>query len=207
MNPEVDVFFEEGCGRCRMGGTPACKIHTWQKEARLLRQIILETGLNEDRKWGFPCYTLKNKNILMLAVFKNYCSVSFFKGALLKDPEKLLISPGENSNSVRQIRCTEETNIMNLADSIKRYIYEAVEIEKAGLKVPIVPSSATDVPLELQHQFDEDATFKTAFEALTPGRQRGYLLYFSAAKQPQTRRARIEKYKAHILQGKGFHDR
>mgnify|MGYP000953998279 FL=1 len=169
--------------------------------------VTEETGLNEDRKWGFPCYTLKNKNILMLAVFKNYCSVSFFKGALLKDPEKLLISPGENSNSVRQIRCTEETNIMNLADSIKRYIYEAVEIEKAGLKVPIVPSSATDVPLELQHQFDEDAAFKTAFEALTPGRQRGYLLYFSAAKQPQTRRARIEKHKAHILQGKGFHDR
>lgn len=206
MNRQVDMYLIDGCGRCHLGGTPECKVHSWKKELALLRSIILDTGLNEELKWGMPCYTFQKNNVLILAAFKHYCSISFFKGSLLKDPEGVLNKPGENSQAARLFKFTNVKEIVKLENTIKTYIQEAVEIEKAGLKVNFKKVSEFKVPEEFQNKLNEMPVLKKAFYSLTPGRQRGYLLYFSEAKQAKTREARIEKYLDKILNGKGITD-
>ncbi|MGE0560246.1 MAG: DUF1801 domain-containing protein [Flavobacteriales bacterium] len=192
MNPKVDEFLS--------------KTKKWQKELALLRVIILECGLDEDFKWKHPCYTFKGNNIVLIHGFKDYCALLFMKGALLKDSENMLIQQTENVQSGRQIRFTNAQQIMELKPILKAYIFEAIEVEKLGLKVDFKKSTNLTYPEELQKKLDEDKAFKTAFEALTPGRQRAYNLYFSAPKQSATRVTRIEKYTQQILDGFGFND-
>ncbi|MCB0641494.1 MAG: YdeI/OmpD-associated family protein [Phaeodactylibacter sp.] len=207
MNPAVDDYLSEGCGRCPLGGTPECKVHRWTQELVHLRRIVLECGLEEARKWGVPCYTYQDGNVLIVSAFNDYCALSFFKGSLLKDELGLLEKPGENSQAARLFRFTNLPQILDQEDILKAYIFEAIEIEKAGLDVAYKATSEFDVPDELVDVFDDDPQFREAFEALTPGRQRGYLLHFSGAKQSKTRKARIEKYRKQIFDGKGMHDR
>jgi len=192
MNPKVDFFFS--------------KAKNWQKEFEKLRKIILDTGLTEELKWGCPCYTFQKSNIVLIHGFKEYCALLFFKGALLNDPERILIRQTENVQSARQVRFTNLKEINKMAPVLKAYIYEAIEIEKAGLKVNLKKSSEYPVSDEFQKKLDKVKGLKTAFDALTPGRQRAYLLYFSAPKQPKTREARVEKCIPQILKGKGLDD-
>jgi uncharacterized protein YdeI (YjbR/CyaY-like superfamily) len=205
MTTNVEIYFSEGCGRCSLGGTPECKVHTWQQELIALRRIVLECGLDEECKWGVPCYTFQGKNILMVSALKDSCILSFFKGSLLHDEHGLLSFAGENSQVAKMFRFTRAEDILMLEELIKTYIFEAVEVEKAGLKVP--KSAAPELPEELLQKFEEMPAFQVAFEALTPGRQRGYLLYFSQPKQAQTRENRIEKCVPKILNGEGLHDK
>ena len=192
MNPKVDFFFN--------------KADKWQDEFEKLRTIVLDCGLTEELKWGVPCYTFQQKNVILLGAFKQYSVLSFFKGALLHDAHAILTLPGENTQAGRVIRFTEVHEIIKIEKTIKEYIFEAIEIEKAALKVPLKNTSEYPFPTELHHKFDEIPTLKTAFEALTPGRQRGYLLHFSAPKQAKTRMSRIEKCMPLIFQGKGLND-
>ena len=171
-----------------------------------LREILLDCQLTEALKWRVPCYTFQNNNIALLGGFKEYCTLSFFKGVLLADTNNILVSPGENSQSVRLIKFTDTKEIMELKPVLKAYIHEAIEVEKAGLKVDFKQKNQLDLVIELQHAMGKDPALKTAFEALTPGRQRAYNLYFSAPKQAKTRTSRIEKYVPKILEGKGFND-
>ncbi len=205
MNKTVDNYLLNGCERCSLGGTPDCKVYQWTSELDLLRKTVLECGLNEDCKWGVPCYTYRGNNILLISAFKTYCAISFFKGALLADKNELLEKPGKYSQSTRLIKFTNLKEIQNIKAILKTYIFEAVEIEKAGLKVEF-KKNPEPVPAELENKFEEDLSLKNAFEALTPGRQRGYILYFSQAKQAKTRIARIEKCTEMILNGKGLND-
>lgn len=191
MNPAVDEFLSTA---------------KWQKEMVQLRSIVLECELIEELKWRQPCYTYKDGNILLIGGFKDYCTLSFFKGVLLSDTNALLVKPGENSQTVRMMKFTDVKEILDLKSVIKTYIYEAIEVEKSGVKVDFKESKALTLPDELLLRFDQNPEFKSAFEALTPGRQRGYNLYFSAPKQSKTREARIEKYVPRILNGKGIHD-
>ncbi|MCB9263151.1 MAG: YdeI/OmpD-associated family protein [Flavobacteriales bacterium] len=206
MNPEVDKFLIDGCGRCSLYQTPQCKVHRWPHELRLLRQIVLDTGLEEQIKWGFPCYTLNNANIVMISPFKEHCVLSFFKGVLLNDSEKILENPGENSQSVKFARFTDVKRIEQLETTLKNYIFEAIEVERQGLKPDFKQKDELEYPEELVQKMEHDANFKNAFEALTPGRKRGYILHFTSSKQSKTRMARIEKYAPLILEGKGMHD-
>lgn len=192
MNPKVDDFLS--------------KTKKWQQELTLLRAIILECGLDEDFKWMHPCYTVKGSNIVLIHGFKEYCALLFMKGVLLKDTENLLIQQTENVQSGRQIRFTNAQQIMDMKPILKAYIFEAVEVEKLGLKVDFKKSTDLTYPEELQNKLAENKAFKIAFEALTPGRQRAYNLYFSAPKQAKTRETRIEKYTQQILDGIGFND-
>ncbi|WP_200977417.1 YdeI family protein [Echinicola sp. 20G] len=193
MNTKVDLFLE--------------KAQKWQDEMKLMRKIALDCGLTEDFKWMHPCYTLKGNNVVLIHQFKEYCAFLFHKGALLKDPENILIQQTKNVQSARQIRFTHIDDIVKQQATIKAYIYEAIEIEKAGLVVEMKKTTEFDVPEELEDKFKETPSFKTAFEALTPGRQRGYLLHFSQAKQAKTRISRIEKAMPDIFEGKGLNDR
>ncbi|MEZ4905134.1 MAG: YdeI/OmpD-associated family protein [Spirosomataceae bacterium] len=206
LNPKVDVFFEDGCGRCPLGGTPQCKVHDWHNELKLLRNIVLDCGLTEELKWGVPCYTFQKTNVILLGAFKESCTLSFLKGTLLQDEHGILSKPGENSQSARLIRFTHAKEIIEMKALLKAYIYESIEIERAGLKVDFKAKNELVYPKELQIELDKDPSLKAAFEALTPGRQRGYLLYIAAPKQAKTRAARIEKYRQKILDGRGFHD-
>lgn len=192
MNPKVDFFFD--------------KEKKWQHEIEKLRAICLGTGLNEQLKWGCPCYALEGKNIVLIHTFKEYCALLFFKGALINDAEGILIRQTENVQAARQIRFTDLREIIDREAVIKAYIFEAIEVEKAGLKVELKKTDEFNMPDEFQYKLDHIPALKTAFEALTPGRQRAYLLYFSQAKQPRTREARIEKYIPQILNGKGLND-
>ena len=178
----------------------------WENELKKLREILLGTELNEEFKWRAPCYTYNNKNILMLAHFKDSCRVSFFKGVLLKDEKNLLFKPGKNSQSSKYLQFENLQEIESLQKLIPLYVKEAINIERQGKKVPMKAKSELEIPKELQDQFDEDPSFSDAFYSLTPGRQRGYVLHFSGAKQASTRVSRIEKYKNRIFDGKGFHD-
>lgn len=206
MNKSVDNYLLEGCGRCPLGGTPDCKVHNWTSELEKLRKIVLECGLSEESKWGAPCYTFRNKNVLMVSALKEYCCISFFKGSVLSDSKNLLVKPGPNSQSVRIFKFKNLNEIIKIESDIKAYILESIEVEKAGLKVPF-KKSPEPVPEELEALFEEDPVVKTAFEALTPGRQRGYILHFSQPKQSRTRVSRINKCVPMILSGIGLHDK
>jgi len=206
MNPKIDTYLEKGCGRCSLVGTPQCKVHRWSTELILLRKLVLECGLKEELKWSMPCYTHQNKNILMIAAFKNYCSLSFFKGALLQDSNELLVKPGDNSQAIRQFRFTSSKEIHQIQEDIKRYVFESIEIEEAGLKIEFKKETET-FPEELLQKFKQDSKLKSAFVKLTPGRQRGYLLHFNQAKQSMTRIVRIEKNTPLILSGKGLNEK
>ena len=192
MNPKVDFFFD--------------KAKQWQKEFEKLRTIALDTELEEDLKWGCPCYTYQGKNIFLIHGFKEYCALLFFKGALMKDPENILIQQTENVQAARQIRFTDVKQIIDLEKVLKTYMFEAAEIEESGAKVEMKKTREFEMPDEFQKKLDENDELKEAFEALTPGRQRAYLLHFSSAKQSKTRESRIEKYIPEILNGKGLND-
>ncbi len=207
MNRHADTYFTAGCGRCPKGGTPECKvISTWQAELAALRALVLASGLTEECKWGVPCYTSEKNNIVLIHAFKDYCALLFFKGALLKDAKRILIQQTENVQSARQLRFTDVREIVALKSTIKAYLQEAIAVEKAGLKVIKKETAEFAIPEEFQAKLDTSPALKTAFEALTPGRQRGYLLHFGSAKQAKTREARIEKCTPQILNGKGLLD-
>ena len=192
MNPKVDDFVSEAT--------------KWQAEIKQLRTLLLDGGLTEEFKWRTPCYSFQGNNVVIIGCFKNYCTLSFFKGALLQDSHKVLSKPGENSQAVRFFKFTNLEEITEQKPTIKAYIYEAIEIEKAGLKVPFKKNTELEWVAELQMALDKNPALKTAFNTLTPGRQRAYNLYFSEAKQPKTRETRIEKYTQRILNGKGIND-
>lgn len=192
MNPKVDFYFS--------------KNEKWQKEIEKLRTIVLSCGLTEELKWGCPCYTFEKKNIVLIHVFKEYCGLLFFKGALLNDANSILIQQTENVQAARQARFTSIKDVVKNEKTLKACIYEAIEVEKAGLKVALKKTKEYDVPEEFKKKLDKNAALKKAFYALTPGRQRGYLLHFSAAKQSTTRKSRIEKFIPQILTGKGLND-
>lgn len=192
MNSKVDLYIN--------------KLKNWREETEQLRRIILDCGLTEEFKWRVPCYTFNNNNVVIIGVFKEYCTLSFFKGVLLKDTNGILVAPGENSQSVRMIKFTAVQEIVKMETIIKPYIYEAIEVERAGLKVEFNEKTELKFSEELITKFDKNPALKNAFEALTPGRQRAYNLYFSAPKQSKTRESRIEKYMQRILDGKGIND-
>ncbi len=206
MNSKVDTYLIDGCGRCPLGGTPACKVNNWQKELKKLRQIVLDCGLTEELKWGVPCYTFRNNNVVIVSALKEYCVLSFFKGILLNDAMGILQKPGENTQADRLIRFTNFHEITEMEPALKTYIYEAIEVEKAGLKVNY-EKNPEPLPEEFQNALDENPELRNAFEALTPGRQRGYILHISQPKQSKTRISRIEKCMPLIFNGKGLNDR
>jgi uncharacterized protein YdeI (YjbR/CyaY-like superfamily) len=206
MIANVETYFDEGCGRCSKMGTPLCNVRTWESELQVVRRIILETGLVEELKWSHPCYTFKNKNILILGTTKNYCFIGFFKGVLLEDKQKVLIAQTENMQSSRQLQFTNIAQILELENTIKAYIFEAIEVEKSGVKVEYKKAETMPIPEEFQHYLDTDDELKIAFEGLTPGRQKGYLLHFSDPKQSKTKTARVEKWMSQIKRGKGMND-
>lgn len=191
MNPKADFYFEKG---------------KWQKETKQLRKIALSCGLEEELKWGCPCYTFEGSNTVLIHVFKEYCAYLFFKGALLKDTDGMLIQQTENVQAARQIRFTDIKEITQNVAVLKAYIYQAIEVERAGLKVPLKKTKQFEVVAEFKERLDKDKELKKAFEALTPGRQRAYLLHFSSAKQAKTRISRIEKSAPQIFEGKGLND-
>src|SRR5436189_6380992 len=191
-NPKVDFFFS--------------KAKKWKEEFERLRAIVLDCGLSEQLKWGKPCYTFQKSNIVLIHGFKDYCALLFMKGALLRDAKGILVQQTENVQAARQIRFTNVREIVKMEPVLKVYIKEAIEVEKAGLDVDYKKTSEFVIPEEFQNRLDEFPALKTAFDALTPGRQRGYILYFSGAKQSKTRESRVEKCVQQILDGKGFND-
>jgi len=191
-NPKVDFFFN--------------KASKWQEEYEKLRTIALACGLAEELKWGCPCYALNDQNIVLIHGFKEYCALLFFKGALLKDSSGILVQQTKDVQSARQMRFTNLVEIVDSESTIKAYIHEAIEVETAGLKVVLKTTAEYDVPAEFQSKLDRIPALKTAFEALTPGRQRGYLYFFSQPKQSKTRETRVEKYIPKILDGRGVDD-
>ncbi len=192
MNPKVDEYLR--------------KTKKWQEEFEKLRMISLDCGLTEELKWGKPCYTFEKSNIVLIHGFKEYCALLFFKGALLKDAKGILIQQTENVQAGRQIRFTNVREIVKIKTVLKAYIHEAIEVEKAGLKVKYKKTSEFKIPEEFQNKLDETPALKKAFDALTPGRQRGYIFYFSQPKQSTTRVSRVEKCMQQILKGKGLND-
>jgi uncharacterized protein YdeI (YjbR/CyaY-like superfamily) len=192
MNPKVDAYLR--------------KAKKWQQEMKKLRRIILDCQLTEELKWGKPCYTFQKKIIVLVIEFKEYCALLFSKGALLNDASGILIKPGENTQAARQIRFTDVREIVEMETILKAYICEAIEAEKAGLKVKFKRNTELIFPEEFQNKLDENPALKTAFSALTPGRQRAYNLYFSAPKQSKTRESRVDKCMRQILKGKGLSD-
>lgn len=192
MNPKVDFYFN--------------KAKKWREEFEKLRVIVLDCGLTEELKWGNPCYTLEKSNIVLIHGFKEYCALLFFKGVLLKDVKDILVQQTENVQAARQMRFTNILEIIKMEPTVKAYIKEAIKVEKAGLKVALKETKEFKMPVEFKNVLDDNPHLKTAFYGLTPGRQRGYLLYFSAAKQSKTRESRIEKCMQQILDGKGLDD-
>jgi uncharacterized protein YdeI (YjbR/CyaY-like superfamily) len=192
MNPKVDFYFS--------------KADKWQEEIKKLRMIILDCQLREELKWGVPCYTFQESNIVLIHVFKEYCALLFFKGALLKDANGILIQQTENVQAGRQIRFTNLREIVEMEPILKAYIHEAIDVEKAGLKVNYKKATEFIIPEEFINKFEEVPGLQDAFDALTPGRQRAYILYFSSPKQSKTRESRIEKCIQQILNGKGLND-
>lgn len=206
INPAIADFFDVGCGRCPLVGTPNCKVKIWNAELRALRDIILKIDVTEERKWGVPCYTNNGKNIVLLSALKESATISFLKGSLIDDVHGVLISPGKNSQSARYMKFTSVQEIKKAKPIIIDYIQQALEIEKTGKKV-VFKKDDDPIPQELSTAFKKQSELKTAFYALTPGRRRGYLLYFNQAKQSATRESRIQKCIANIMKGKGLQDR
>jgi uncharacterized protein YdeI (YjbR/CyaY-like superfamily) len=192
MNPKVEFYFR--------------KAKKWQEEIEKLRTIMLDCGLTEELKWGCPCYTFQKSNIVLIHVFKEYCALLFFKGALLKDAKGILVQQTKNVQAARQIRFTSVPEIVKLKAVLKAYIFEAIEVEKAGLKFNFKKTAQFKIPEEFQKKLADIPGLKTAFKALTPGRQRAYLLYFSTPKQSKTRESRVEKSAQQILNGRGLND-
>jgi uncharacterized protein YdeI (YjbR/CyaY-like superfamily) len=192
MNPKVDSYLS--------------KAQQWQREMEKLRAVALGCGLTEELKWGKPCYEFEKKNVVVIQGFKEYCAVLFFKGVLLNDPEGILVRTGENTRVGRQIRFNNVREIVEMEPVLKAYIYQAIEVEKAGLKVPLKKGPEPAPPVEFKSKLDKSPALKTAFKALTPGRQRAYIFYFSAPKQAKTRESRIEKCMGQIMKGKGLND-
>ncbi|HEX8516675.1 MAG TPA: DUF1801 domain-containing protein [Bacteroidia bacterium] len=192
MNPKVDFYFT--------------KAKKWQEEIGLLREIAFSCGLEEELKWGCPCYTIEGNNVVLIHVFKEYCAYLFFKGALLKDPKGILVQQTKNVQAARQIRFTNVKEIMKLKTALKAYIKDAVRVEKSGVKVELKKTSEFSMPEEFKARLEELPALKSAFNSLTPGRQRGYLLYFSSARQSATRESRIKKHLENIMNGKGLDD-
>ena len=190
MNPSVDFYFD--------------KAQTWRAAIEKLRMVVLDCGLGEELKWGCPCYTFQNKNIVLIHVFKEYCALLFFKGALLSDPHGMLIRQTTNTQATRQIRFTNASDINNIENTLKAYVYEAIEVEKAGLKVELKKTADFTVAEEFKNKLDKSPALKKAFYQLTPGKQRAYLLYFSAPKQSKTRPSRVEKCTQQILRGEAL---
>lgn len=204
LNPLVDKYLVDGCMRCEYGGTPRCKVLTWVPQLEMLRQIVLETGLKEEIKWGVPVYTHNDRNIVTVNALKDSANLGFYKGVLLKDGDKILQQQG-NIQSARLIKFTKTEEIEKLQDVLRAYILEAIEIELSGQKVEM-KKNPEPIPHELLDAFEDDPAFMNAFYALTPGRQRGYIIHFSQPKQSATRISRVEKYKNQIFNGIGFHD-
>ncbi len=192
MNAKVDEFLSQA--------------KKWQEEFERLRKIILDCGLTEELKWGKPCYTFQKSNVVLIHGFKEYCAILFFKGALLNDTKGILVTQTENTQAARQIRFTNVQEIVEMEPILKAYIHEAIEVEKAGLKVDFKKTAEFIIPEEFQKKLDENPALRTAFEALTPGRQRAYIHYFSQPKKSETRGSRVEKYMQQILNGKGLND-
>ncbi|MEO8721775.1 MAG: YdeI family protein [Ginsengibacter sp.] len=192
INPNIDFYFS--------------KSKKWQDELKQLRLIILDCGLTEELKWGAPCYTFQNSNVVLIHTFKNYCALLFFKGVLLKDTMGILIQQTKNVQAARQIRFVNVQEIVEIKEILKAYIHEAIEIEKAGLKVKLKDNLEYDLPDEFKNKINEIPALQTAFSSLTPGRRRAYIFYFSAAKQSKTRMSRIEKHMQQILNGKGLNE-
>jgi uncharacterized protein YdeI (YjbR/CyaY-like superfamily) len=192
MNPKVDFYFT--------------KDQKWQQEVQELRLIALDCGLSEELKWGVPCYTFQKSNIVLIHDFKEYCAFLFFKGALLKDPQNILVQQTKNVQAARQVRFRNIREIIDLRTALKAYIQQAIEVEKSGLKVNFKTTADFPVPEEFQAKLEQIPDLKMAFDALTPGRQKSYILYFSSAKQSKTRESRVEKYLPQILSGKGLED-
>jgi len=192
MNPKVDAYLS--------------KAKKWQEELKRLRMIVLDCELTEELKWGQPCYTFQNSNVVIISGFNEYCALNLFKGALLSDPNGILVRPGEHTQAGRQIRFTSVQEIVEMEPILKAYLNEAIEVEEAGLKVDYKETSDYTIPEEFRSKLDEIPALKAAFDALTPGRQRAYLLYFSAPKQSKTRASRVERNMQQILNGKGLND-
>ena len=206
MTRSVEVYLTDGCGRCALGGTPDCKVHLWTDVLHALRRIVLDSGLTEESKWGMPTYTLDGKNVIMISAFKDNCRISFLKGSLLTDDHGILQKEGPNTHESRMIPFTDAGAVLDLEPVLASYIQAAIDVEKAGLTVE-KPTEREPAPEELLQKFADMPELETAFYALTPGRQRGYILFFSAPRQSKTRISRIDKHVQDILNGKGIHDR
>ncbi|AYC28481.1 YdeI/OmpD-associated family protein [Paenisporosarcina cavernae] len=191
-HPNVELYLE--------------KATKWKEEVTILRELMLETGLTEDYKWMNPCYTLEGKNIVLIHCFKEYCALLFFKGSLLTDPHHYLVIQTENVQARRQLRFTKASEIVSMKSEILDFVQQAIDVEKSGKQVPMKTTKEFEMPEEFQQKLEESEALKEAFESLTPGRQRAYLLHFAGAKQSKTRLARVEKYIPHILNGKGLND-
>jgi uncharacterized protein YdeI (YjbR/CyaY-like superfamily) len=205
LNPQVDKYLMDGCMRCKYGATPQCKVRSWVPELEALRQIVLETGLTEEIKWGVPVYTKNGKNVVTINALKASANIGFFKGALMKDQHQLLSQQG-NIQSSRIIRFVHVDDIVRLEEVLKSYVQEAIALEESGQKVEKV-KNPEPLPEELKLAFEEDQLFEKAFYSLSPGRQRAYIIHFSQPKQAVTRFSRIEKFKHQIMEGIGLHDK
>lgn len=206
-NPKVDLYLEEGCGRCPLYRQPDCKAIRWSSQLQQLRQIALDCGAKEDIKWGVPCYTVSGKNAFLVSAFRDYVAVSFFKGVLLNDTSGRLESPGPNSQSALLLRYTSSEQIASESDLIKELMLASLELERSSAKVTFKDPAALDRPIELQERLSSDPTLSAAFKALSPGKRRGYILHIESAKQPATRLARVERCVPKILAGRAFEDR
>jgi uncharacterized protein YdeI (YjbR/CyaY-like superfamily) len=207
LTNSIEQFFIDGCMRCAYGATPQCKVNTWREVLTALQILVLEIKeLKEEMKWGVPCYTYQGKNILTISAYKDFACLSFFKGSLLSDPNELLILPGERSQAARYIKCTEVAEVGDKSEAIRELIFQAIEFEKKGYKV-MFSKEAEPLPEELKTIFEEDSLFKEAFYSLSPGRQRGYIIYFTQPKHSKTRHNRIINCKNNIFNGIGMHDK
>lgn len=205
-NESVDSYLRDGCGRCDHYRTPDCKVHLWTDVLVALRELLRETELVEDMKWGSPCYTLGGKNVVMIAALRDFCSLSFFKGVGLPDPEGALVAPGPNSRFARYLPFTSAADLDGRREQALRFIREAIELERSGVELQ-VEAASEPIPDELAERLDADSELRRAFEALTPGRQRSHVLHVSGAKQSATRARRVEACAGKILAGKGFNER
>lgn len=202
----VDDYLIDGCMRCKYGGTPACKVNNWRQELTILRDIVNDSELIEEIKWGVPCYSINGKNVLTLTAFKEFACISFFKGVLIEDIGNLLIKPGERSQSARYLKFTNIEQITSSVELIKNYINQAIEIEKSG-KTVVFSEGDEPIPMELEQKFDENPQLRQAFESLTKGKQRAYLIYFSQVKSSESKLSRINKCEQKILNGEGLNDK